>query len=217
MVTKTCTKCGQTFPATTEYFYRSSRRVDGFHVWCKTCFVVYARVYRDTHKEKIATNGCAYRETHRKEEVARVRAYRESHKAQTVATQRVWTQQNWEYVKEYNRNRFWMSPKLRLNRALAVAIEKSLHGCKAGHSWKTLVGYTLDDLMCHLEAHFQPGMSWENYGEWQIDHIRPRSSFRFVSRDEFAFKECWALTNLQPLWVKDNLHKAAKWSEEITA
>jgi hypothetical protein len=50
-------------------------------------------------------------------------------------------------------------------------------------------------------------MSWENRSEWHIDHRRPVSSFNFLSVDDPEFLECWALSNLQPLWAADNIRK----------
>jgi len=52
----------------------------------------------------------------------------------------------------------------------------------------------------------------KNYGEWHIDHLRPLSSFEFESYDEENFKKAWSLSNLQPLWAKDNLTKSGKWN-----
>ncbi len=72
---------------------------------------------------------------------------------------------------------------------------------------KSIVGFTREDLMTHLEKLFQPGMSFENLGEWEIDHIKPVSSFRFESYYEDSFTECWKISNLQPLWKKDNMAK----------
>jgi hypothetical protein len=86
----------------------------------------------------------------------------------------------------------------------------ALHNNKGGHTWEDIVGYTLTDLQQHLESLFQPGMSWDNYGEWHVDHIHPKSSFTFTSRDDPEFRKCWALDNLQPLWAADNLAKGAK-------
>jgi hypothetical protein len=40
-------------------------------------------------------------------------------------------------------------------------------------------------------------MSWENYGEWHIDHIRPLSSFE----PDTPVSIVCALDNLQPLWA----------------
>ena len=52
---------------------------------------------------------------------------------------------------------------------------------KCNKSWKNLVGYTLTELMEHLESKFQPGMTWDNDGDWHIDHILPKSSFKITS------------------------------------
>ena len=50
-------------------------------------------------------------------------------------------------------------------------------------------------------------MTWDNYGEWHVDHIIPKSFFQFNSIDDVEFKMCWRLENLQPLWGKDNIRK----------
>lgn len=71
-------------------------------------------------------------------------------------------------------------------------------------------GFTADDLKAHLEPLFKPGMTWENHGDWQIDHVIPICSFRYESYDDPQFKACWALKNLQPLWEKENLLKGRK-------
>ena len=68
--------------------------------------------------------------------------------------------------------------------------------------------YSIKQLMAHLESKFQPGMTWDNYGEWHIDHVRPDSWFLYFSVDDEQFKQCWSLENLQPLWAKDNLSKS---------
>lgn len=80
---------------------------------------------------------------------------------------------------------------------------------KAGKSWVSVVGYSREELMTHLERQFLPGMSWENYGRngWHVDHIRPVTSFVFDSVDDPQFRACWALENLQPLWEPDNIRK----------
>ncbi len=60
--------------------------------------------------------------------------------------------------------------------------------------------YTVQELISHIEKLFVGGMCWENYGDWHLDHIIPISLFTFNSYDHPEFKECWALSNLQPLW-----------------
>lgn len=83
-------------------------------------------------------------------------------------------------------------------------------GSKAGRHWEDLVGYTIDQLKAHLEKQFKPGMTWDNYGQWHIDHRIPISAFNYETPDDIDFKQCWALRNLQSLWAIDNLQKLNK-------
>jgi len=75
-----------------------------------------------------------------------------------------------------------------------------------------LVGCSMEQLRKHLEEQFAAGMSWENYGKWHMDHIKPCASFD-LSREAEQHK-CFHYTNLQPLWAKDNLRKSAKYEEK---
>lgn len=105
------------------------------------------------------------------------------------------------------------TPKGRLDNAISAGVHRGMiKGAKAGRRSFDLLGYTLSDLMAHLEKNFLPGMSWENYGKggWHIDHIIPRSAFNYETPDDIDFRRCWALTNLQPLWEADNMIKGNK-------
>jgi hypothetical protein len=51
-------------------------------------------------------------------------------------------------------------------------------------------------------------MTWDNYGERHVDHIRPLSSFDLTVREEFL--QACHFTNLQPLWAEENISKGAK-------
>jgi hypothetical protein len=104
-------------------------------------------------------------------------------------------------------------PSMRIERTIRRGIYKAIKSEKAGRHWESLVGYTLDDLMRHLESQFTKGMSWENYGKWHIDHIKPIADFRLTSVDDPELKECWSLWNLQPLWANDNQAKSARCEE----
>lgn len=125
---------------------------------------------------------------------------------------------NKEYGKEYHRQYVKIrrsEPKERINHTVSGAIYKALKERKNGHHWESLVGYTLLELMSHLEKQFKPGMSWGNYGNsgWHIDHKIPQSVFNYTSPEHIDFERCWALENLQPLWEKENLVKHTKIKE----
>jgi hypothetical protein len=60
----------------------------------------------------------------------------------------------------------------------------------------------------YIENLFTEGMSWENHGEWHLDHVFPCS--KIDASDEEQVKKCFHYSNLQPLWGIDNLRKSDK-------
>ena len=145
-----------------------------------------SKIYREANKEKIAKQGKKYREIN-KEKIRK---------------------QKTQYSKKYRKK-----PKNQLNDSFSSAIRKALKrkgSSKNGNSWENIVGYTIQDLMEHLEKQFKEGMNWDNRNEWHIDHIRPISSFDYTSYEDEEFQECWSLENLQPLWAIENLKKGYK-------
>ena len=114
-------------------------------------------------------------------------------------------------INEYAKQRRKNSPQIRLSGTISSQIRNSLKN-KGGRHWETLVGYTLQDLMEHLENLFDEYMNWQNQGSyWHIDHIKPQSLFSFSCAEDKEFKECWSLANLQPLKAKENLIKYNKY------
>jgi len=75
-----------------------------------------------------------------------------------------------------------------------------------------MLGFSVDQLEKHLESKFEPGMTWENIGEWHIDHIKPDSWFNYSSVEDQEFKDCWSLNNLQPMWKLENISKNNRFS-----
>ena len=119
---------------------------------------------------------------------------------------------NRDAVNERRRERWKSVPKKdRLRTYMGAAISRAVRrGGKLGLSWQHAVGYSVDDLRAHLERQFERGMSWDNYGDWHIDHIIPASSFKYDTVDDPDFHACWALTNLRPLWARENIRKRDK-------
>jgi len=63
-------------------------------------------------------------------------------------------------------------------------------------------------LISWFEFLCEDNMSWENYGEWHIDHVIPCSSFD-LTIEENKFK-CFSWKNLRPCWANENIIKGAK-------
>ena len=77
-----------------------------------------------------------------------------------------------------------------------------------GRKNEPIIGCSVESLRKHLESKFTDGMSWMNYGEWEIDHILPLTSFDLTNPEEYS--KCVHYSNLQPLWAMDNLKKGNK-------
>jgi hypothetical protein len=71
---------------------------------------------------------------------------------------------------------------------------------------ESIVGMNYDEFKLYLESKFVDGMSWDNRGEWHIDHIIPLST---AKSEEELISLCH-YSNLQPLWGKDNISKSDK-------
>jgi len=71
---------------------------------------------------------------------------------------------------------------------------------------------SIDEFKAHIQQQFLEGMSWENYGEWHIDHKKP---IRYKERGELPdiceVKKRLHYTNTQPLWALDNMSKGCRF------
>jgi RNAse (barnase) inhibitor barstar len=63
--------------------------------------------------------------------------------------------------------------------------------------------YPYEKYVNYIESQFTEGMTWVNYGEWVIEHVKPQPFFLFEDTNEAGYKECWDLTNLKLVWLKD--------------
>ena len=122
-----------------------------------------------------------------------------------------------EYLKTWARiyrKKIWV----KLKQSISSSLRFYIHDKNYEHCFD-LLGYTVEDLMKHLESQFREGMSWDNYGKgknkWNIDHIIPISKFNISSKNSPDFKICWSLNNLQPLWTENNVRKSDKLFEPL--
>lgn len=98
----------------------------------------------------------------------------------------------------------------KINRLMFKYMRAAIHDEKDRVSlWETTLGYSADELRDHLERQFDRRMTWSNYGVdgWHVDHIVPLTTFELDWFGCDEFKQAWALTNLRPLWKRDNFRK----------
>ena len=72
------------------------------------------------------------------------------------------------------------------------------------------LGCSWNEYAAHIEAKFQPGMSWANQHEWQVDHVVPLSWFDLRIPEQA--KQANHYTNLQPMWASDNMKKGNRYA-----
>ena len=118
---------------------------------------------------------------------------------------------------EYTRNRMATNPLFKLRYNIASLIRSSMKGKGFTKSSKTaqLLGCSYQEFKAHLESQFTEGMTWENAGEWHLDHILPVS----CASNEEELIALQHYSNFQPMWGADNLSKSGSrpddWREEL--
>jgi len=190
-------------------FYKDISSPDSISYKCKVC-------------DKLSKQAESYKKYKRKAD----KSYREKNIKKIKNKSKKYAEKNKERIKEYKKqwylknkskviSRVTKRHKERLhsdiNYRLSVYLRCRLNSAlrhktsrKSGSFVRDL-GSSIEELKQHLEAQFQPGMTWENHGEWHIDHIKPLASFNLSDRAQFL--EACHFTNLQPLWAEDNIMK----------
>jgi len=219
METKICTKCKQEKPATIEFFYHNRQVKSGLDARCKICIKEYAQHYRANNQDKIK----AWNEAHKEGKVIYNKHYKIHNREKYRELDRKWRAANKEKVRESSKKtrakhgkryikcyieRRRNSPQLRIANSLRGRVREALKGTRKTARTFELLGCDIQMFLEHLENLFQPGMTFSNYGDWHIDHIKPCASFDLT--DPAQQQSCFHYTNLQPLWKLDNLKKAAK-------
>lgn len=200
---KVCSKCKQSLPL--EMFHKCKKSKDGLFCQCKICRYKHESTPEAKERRRIAQK--KYRDSH-------IDIVREFDRARGCGRPNTTQEKRREYYRRVDL-KARSDPKKRVSMGISRRLRSCLNGdfSKAGRKWETLVGFTTEQLVKHIEKKFKPGMSWDNYGEWHIDHIIPIAAFNFTSSDHPDFKRCWGLNNLQPLWAIDNILKKDKLSK----
>ena len=170
---------------------------------CTVCNVAYQARYHQSDKGKQTLQRMWDKQRQRKKDGD------PAFVASLQRAQRKYRQANKEKAADYARNKRVTDPKYLVRNRLNSRLHTFL--TKKTKSFQGYVGCTWDALVLHLEQQFAEGMTWENHGEWHIDHIRPCASFDLTDPEQQ--RQCFHYTNLQPLWAEDNRRKSDHWVE----
>ena len=190
---KYCFKCNCNKPYSEFSALLNGTVNDGLQSICKSCRKIIDS--SDEHK--------SYQHKYTQQNKSALTEYRKQYYSIPENKKRKSENNKYHFNRKYKTD-----PLFKLTSTFGNLLYQSIKSNKNNITWSQIVGYTVHELKEHLEQQFKPGMSWDNYGDWHIDHIRPISSFNIQSIHDLEFKECWSLKNLQPLWATDNMRKS---------
>lgn len=96
--------------------------------------------------------------------------------------------------------------KLAIRSTISCSIRKQGYK-KNGRTYEILC-CTYEYFKEHIEKQFTDGMSWDNYGEWHLDHKIPIS---WATTEDEVYK-LNKYENFQPLWASENCSKGNRYS-----
>lgn len=196
--TKPCRVCQQQKPLLE--FNKDKSKKDGLQSICRSCKHLKDKEYSLLHKDTINERCRQWRK-------------KEENKQRQRDNIKRWKELNPERYKELQKRGWKRSYEKRgWYKNLFVSIKRALKNGLPSKKIFERLGYSPDDLRKHLESKFKDGMTWDNHGEWHIDHIIPQSWLPFNSIEDDNFLKCWSLDNLQPLWAKDNISKQDRYA-----
>jgi len=162
---------------------------------------IYQKEYRLKNKEKIAETAKKYF----KENKEKIANYKREHYLKNK-------EKIEKYRNEWRNNKVKVDSLFKLTNNTRTLIKQSFRRNGYSKNSKTfqILGCSFEEFKKHIERQFTKGMTWENQGEWHLDHIYPVS----LAKDSEELIRLNHYTNFQPLWAEDNLQKGNKIIEQ---
>lgn len=229
---KQCRKCLSILSF--DNFGKSKQNKDGLKSYCNKCKSIeskqwreksynYIKKYREDNREKALEYGAKYRRENRgailkgmndwarrnrEDLLAKKKTYYKKNREDLLAKKKTYYKKNREKIIKREYMYVKRSVQAKLRRTLRNRMYRALKNESGSGIAIEYLGCSIKQLKHHLESKFLEGMSWDNHGDWHIDHIIPLASFDLTKTAE-AKKACH-FENLQPLWAEDNLRKSDK-------
>jgi len=210
---KYCNKCG--CYKIRENFYKKSQNKDGLSSNCKECDNKCRKNWAENNQDKDREYKRNWDSRNKEKKAEYKREWRKQNRDKDIEYTRRWQSKNPEWAANYIKQRRRNDDEFRLKENLKCSLRKILERTGSKKKSKTfdIMGYDANKLKERLEFQFQEGMSWDNYGEiWEIDHII--SIQHFLNKGETRPNIINALSNLRPLWVRENRNKGGTFYKD---
>ncbi len=160
--------------------------------------------YQLKNKEKTRKTQRKYRLKNREH----IRKWRKDWDLKNPEYSKEWTSKNKEYLNKKDKIKRQNDLNYRLRKICRTRIWTVLKGVSKSASTMELIGCTINELWDHLESKFEPWMTRENYGLWDVDHIKACTKFDLTDPEQQRI--CFHYSNLQPLEHIANVRKGGR-------
>ena len=203
---------------------------DGYDHYCKACVKINRKKKQErkvtVSSDVIASKFCKL--CNKNKEVVHFKSTNKSSDGYYHTCNECWKPKEWNKEKERESHRKYaiknpdkIKEKYKrqsknINRRMRNSMTKRIiQAMQAKKCYKTVkyIGCDIAYLRKWIEYQFEENMTFDNYGEWHIDHVTPCASYNLDNNDDvFA---CFNWTNLRPCWAKDNIIKGDKVIPEL--
>lgn len=167
---------------------------------CKKC---YNQRFKESHGDYLKDYYKNYNMKRKDKQSIYNKNYRETHDMK-----KYWTKRN---------RKIALDPLLKVKSDVRKHINNTIkrskiNMVKSKHT-EDILGCTIENFKKYITSLFVENMSWDNYGEWHLDHTIPLCT---ATTEEEVYRLCH-YTNYQPLWAHDNLVKGGKYNAKSKA
>lgn len=239
---KTCSKCKIEKPlnqfskdntSKDGYQYNCKACRNKYYKKNKDRIILQIKNYRESNTDSFKAKTKKYYDDNKDKILARQREYYHSNKEKINVQKKKWYKANkckissqkkhygeinrkkltayqTKYIKQRLQTDYLFKLKAYIRTRTYVAFKNK--GYSKHTKTQKMLGVDWEIAKKHIERQFKKGMSWDNHGEWHIDHIIPLAS----ANTEQRLKELCHYSNLQPLWATDNISKSDKINGQQT-
>jgi hypothetical protein len=191
---KVCKKCNE-FKAY-DLFHKNKAFKDGYQSKCKQCLNEISINYYYQNKEFTKK----YKDINR-----------EKNKYKIQENKNKWRQQNKtlkpnycsNYINTRRQKDYNFKFSLNVRSLISGAFRRGTNQYKKNAKTETILGCTIEEFRYYIAAQFKKGMSFDNHGEWHLDHIIPIATAK--NQEDIIILNHY--TNFQPLWAEQNFSK----------
>jgi hypothetical protein len=178
-------------------------KTDNRKAMCKQCYTARAKKWSIDNKEK--RKEIAKRYDSKNVEIRKKKSAEYRKRPEVKDRMNDWARANSvRYLRERRQSDPLFAFKIKTRNLIRKAFDRN--GFTKRSKSNDILGCSWSEFISHMEKQFKEGMTWQNRGEWHIDHIIPLATA--TCEDDIIRLNHF--TNLRPLWAEENLRKSDK-------